>query len=81
VGAFGGKEEALWKMVIHKNCKGWHLQTEKQLGPDGSVSILTPGEGGYGNSREQDQALVLHDLKEGKVSLDQALSEYGFDQK
>ena len=44
------------------------------FGPDGSVSILSPG-GCYGNSRERDRALILHDLKKGKGSLYKALSD------
>lgn len=39
--------------------------------------IRTAGGGGYGDPLERDPSLVLEDVKNGYVSLDQALEEYG----
>jgi N-methylhydantoinase B/oxoprolinase/acetone carboxylase alpha subunit len=38
-----------------------------RLKPGDSVTIVTPGAGGYGKPAERDPALARHDVREGKV--------------
>jgi N-methylhydantoinase B/oxoprolinase/acetone carboxylase alpha subunit len=47
------------------------------LGPGQSVTIITPGAGGYGDPRERDRALVRRDLAEGIISEKVAREAYG----
>ena len=44
-----------------------------------SVSIITPGAGGYGDPRERDRALVRRDVADGVVSATIAREVYGLD--
>jgi N-methylhydantoinase B len=39
-----------------------------RLKPGDSVTIVTPGAGGYGRSAERDPALVARDVRDGKVT-------------
>lgn len=48
-----------------------------QLSPGEVGSIQTPGGGGYGDPLERDPAAVLADVRDGKVSVEAAASEYG----
>ena len=48
-----------------------------QLSPGEVVSYRTCGGGGYGSPLERDPALVLCDVREGKVSLERAAVVYG----
>lgn len=48
-----------------------------QLAPGDVVSYRTCGGGGYGSPFERDPALVLRDVREGKVSLERARTVYG----
>jgi N-methylhydantoinase B len=41
------------------------------------LRIQSPGGGGYGNPLERDRKLVLKDVKEGRVSIEKAVSMYG----
>ena len=41
------------------------------------VSLRLPGAGGYGDPTERDPALVLRDVRDGKVSLEAARRDYG----
>jgi N-methylhydantoinase B len=36
-----------------------------------------PGAGGWGDPKQRDPALVLEDVRQGKVSVERALSVYG----
>jgi N-methylhydantoinase B len=47
------------------------------LQPGQSVSIITPGAGGYGDPRARDRALVRRDLREGVISERVAREVYG----
>jgi N-methylhydantoinase B len=49
------------------------------LRPGDSLSVLTPGAGGYGNVRERPPELVRRDLREGKISPQAAREVYGLD--
>lgn len=41
------------------------------------LEMLAPGGGGWGDPYERDPALVLGDVKDGIVSPEKALAEYG----
>ena len=47
------------------------------LGPGQSVTIITPGAGGYGDPLRRDRALVRRDLAEGTISATVAREAYG----
>lgn len=40
-----------------------------------------PGAGGYGNPLERDRKLVLYDLKEGYISKESAIRDYGMTER
>lgn len=42
-----------------------------------TITILTPGGGGYGDPLERDPAMVLADVERGVVSVSRALEDYG----
>ncbi|MFQ5859020.1 MAG: hypothetical protein ACE5LU_25755 [Anaerolineae bacterium] len=44
---------------------------------DDVVSLRLPGAGGYGDPLERGPALVLRDVRDGKVSLEAARRDYG----
>ena len=76
-GLFGGMEGAPGRVVIHRNCVDGLSRTDKQLGPGDSVSIITPGAGGYGDPGKREKDLISQDLREEKISPEQAASVYG----
>jgi N-methylhydantoinase B len=41
------------------------------------VSLRLPGAGGYGDRKERDRELLLRDVRDGKVSRESALRDYG----
>jgi N-methylhydantoinase B len=49
------------------------------LAPGARLTVTTAGGGGYGNPRERDRALVLADLREGKITPEHARDVYGLD--
>ncbi len=79
-GLFGGKEGAPGKVILHRNCRDDLTRNEKQLGAGDSVSIITPGAGGYGNPTDRERDLVAQDVREEKISPQKAESEYGYTQ-
>lgn len=51
---------------------------EHYLLQEGDVlSVFTPGGGGFGDPLERDPELVLHDLRESKITAEGALRDYG----
>jgi len=48
-----------------------------RLGDGDTITLITPGAGGYGPPPERDRALVARDLREGKVSPEAAREVYG----
>lgn len=76
-GLFGGKAGAPGRFVVHRDSRRAVPPDPARLGPGEAVSITTPGAGGYGDPRERDRGLVARDLREEKITPDQAASEYG----
>ncbi|MFC5973047.1 hydantoinase B/oxoprolinase family protein [Halomarina salina] len=54
-------------------------KTTRDLPPDSTVSIRTPGAGGYGPVEERDPEAVRRDVRRGKVSPEAAREDYGVD--
>ncbi|MBI3979628.1 MAG: hydantoinase B/oxoprolinase family protein [Chloroflexi bacterium] len=77
-GLFGGKEGAGLRMVLHRDpnkgpaCDPYLLRTGE------GISLITPGGGGYGDPRARDRELVARDLREEKISREQAAAAYGY---
>jgi N-methylhydantoinase B len=77
-GLFGGKPGAVGKVVVHHDpSQAGERSRPSLLYQEESVSIITPGAGGYGDPRERDHALVLRDLIEEKISKESAIRDYG----
>ena len=78
-GLFGG--EAGQKAGYLRNPEGDTVELGSkvtvQLAPGEVISYRTCGGGGYGSPLERDPALVLRDVREGKVSLERAQTVYG----
>ena len=53
-------------------------KTTIEVEPGDTVSYRTCGGGGYGSPEERDRELVARDVREGKVSLERARVEYGW---
>lgn len=51
-------------------------KTTVKLQKDDVIEINTPGGGGYGDPRERPLKLIIEDLKNGKITLEYALSKY-----
>jgi N-methylhydantoinase B len=75
-GLFGGHEGGRCRFVYSPGVPP-PVRAQGFLGPGQSVSIVTPGAGGYGDPRTRDRDLVRRDLREGKVSEDVARNVYG----
>jgi N-methylhydantoinase B len=69
-GLFGGSPGAPARYVLNPEGKARELgaKTTLELAPGDVVSYRTCGGGGYGPAAERDPALVLRDVREGKVS-------------
>lgn len=79
-GLLGGKSAEQARTVLNKG-----RADERELGKidmielkaGETITILTPGGGGYGDPFERDPAMVLRDIKRGFVTADRAETDYG----
>ncbi|MBX3013075.1 MAG: hydantoinase B/oxoprolinase family protein [Caldilineaceae bacterium] len=78
-GLFDGEagQRARYLLTAHGNSVELGSKVTVQLTPGDIVSYRTCGGGGYGAPYDRDPALVLRDVREGKVSLERARSVYG----
>ncbi|MBI3976979.1 MAG: hydantoinase B/oxoprolinase family protein [Chloroflexi bacterium] len=76
-GLFGGKPGAPAAVQIRRSHANGTRSSRNQLGDGDTISIRTPGAGGYGDPLQRDRDLVLRDLREEKISRARAMSEYG----
>jgi N-methylhydantoinase B len=74
-GLFGGREGGKSRMVYASGVEA--VRARAVLKPGQSVTIITPGAGGYGDPRERDRALVDRDLADGTISPSVAREAYG----
>ncbi|MDY7082446.1 MAG: hydantoinase B/oxoprolinase family protein, partial [Halobacteria archaeon] len=80
-GLEGGHEGAKGEDYLVRNGEKKRLDpksTHELVGGD-TVSIRTPGGGGYGNPEDRDEDSVLRDVLLGKVSEEEARTAYGVD--
>lgn len=81
-GLFGGKSGATGKIIVYHSPKhDGERSRPSLLFPGESVSVVTPGAGGYGDPRERDRSSVLRDLLEERISKESAMKDYGLDLK
>lgn len=80
-GLFGGKPGAVGKLVLNPGTpKEKNLPSKAsniEISNNDIISIQTPGAGGYGDPKKRSPQLVIKDIKEGKISLQDARQDYG----
>lgn len=78
-GLFGGAagQKASYMLNPDGDAVALGSKVTVQLAPGDVISYHTCGGGGYGSPLERDPALVLRDVREGKVSLERAREVYG----
>ncbi|HBY97171.1 MAG: hydantoinase B/oxoprolinase family protein [Ardenticatenaceae bacterium] len=79
-GIFGGKDGVPGRFLLNPDSQQERVLKSKgvdRLQQNDLVSLRLPGGAGYGDPLERDPALVLRDVRDGKISLDAALREYG----
>jgi len=76
-GLFGGREGGNCRIVYSPGVEP-PVRAQGFLRPGQSVTIVTPGAGGYGDPRRRDPALVRRDLAEGIISEEVARDVYGW---
>ena len=77
-GLFGGHAGGSCRIVYSPGVEP-PVRAQGFLKAGQSVSIITPGAGGYGDPRERDRALVRRDVTDGVVSAKVAREVYGLD--
>jgi N-methylhydantoinase B len=78
-GLFGGRAGRRAEYVLNPYGEARRLGSKVtiDLSPGDVVSYRTCGGGGFGPARERDPRAVLEDVRDGKVSLERARTEYG----
>lgn len=79
-GLFGGKEGATGRFLLNPDTPDEQQMKSKgldQLQANDVVSLRLPGAGGYGDPLDRDRSALLRDVRDGKVSLERAASDYG----
>jgi N-methylhydantoinase B len=77
-GLFGGHEGGKCRIEYSPGVEP-PVRAQGFLRPGQSVTIITPGAGGYGDPHGRDRSLVRRDLAEGVISAEVARDIYGFD--
>ncbi|HLC02642.1 MAG TPA: hydantoinase B/oxoprolinase family protein [Anaerolineales bacterium] len=79
-GLFGGKEGSPGKFVLNPGTAEEKVMKSKgldRLKAGDVVSLRLPGAGGYGHPSERRSEALLRDVRDGKVSLGSAKTDYG----
>ena len=79
-GIEGGKEAVGSKYIVNPDTPEARAVPSKgtfEVVPGQVVSVRTAGGGGYGDPRQRDPQSVLVDVVRGKISVEQARSDYG----
>lgn len=76
-GLFGGLEGGRMRIEFSSGDRSGRGQLVK---PGESISVITPGAGGYGPPEQRDRHLVCRDLREGRISERVAREIYGLDE-
>jgi N-methylhydantoinase B len=74
-GLFGGQSGATARFLVNDQIGNPYGLTRLQ--PGDGVIMDAAGGGGYGDPRERDRESLLRDVRDGKVSRESALRDYG----
>jgi N-methylhydantoinase B len=74
-GLFGGKPGAKAQFLVNGQPGDPYGLT--RLRPGDMVTLDAAGGGGYGDPKERDRAQLIRDVRDGKVSRESALRDYG----
>jgi N-methylhydantoinase B len=77
-GLFGGREGGKCRIEYSPGVEP-PVRAQGFLRPGQSVTIITPGAGGYGDPHKRDRSLVRRDLAEGTISAEAARTTYDLD--
>jgi len=84
-GLFGGKPGAVSKYVLNPGTNREQKLPSKtayiDLEPGTLVRVQSAGGGGYGDPQKRDPNLIAEDLRNGYISAENALAQYGYTQK
>jgi N-methylhydantoinase B len=81
-GAFGGKDGGVNRVVVARNGETYippHLSKDQDIRIEAgdSITVMTPGGGGYGDPLERDPALVARDVRRSYYTAEQARAMFG----
>jgi N-methylhydantoinase B len=81
-GAFGGKDGGLNRVLVERRGVSYvppHLSKDQdiQIESGDSITVMTPGGGGYGNPLERDPELVARDVRREYYTAEQAKGAFG----
>ncbi len=81
-GALGGKDGGVNKVVVEAGGKAYtppHLSKDQDIliGEGDTITVCTPGGGGYGDPYARDPGLVARDVMRGYYTADQVREMYG----
>ena len=82
LGALGGRDGGVNKVVIVRNGETYHpphLSKDQDIaiGPGDTITVSTPGGGGYGDPMLRDPALVARDVKRGYYTVAEVEEGFG----
>ena len=75
-GFLGGGSGAVGEVILSDGSRP-HPKGKYELQPGQTVTLRLPGGGGYYSPQTRDPDLVMHDVRQGRVSLEAARDEYG----
>ena len=81
-GLFGGKDGARNEVIVTRQGADYvspHLSKDEDiyLVAGDTITVRTPGGGGYGDPRQRDAALVARDVARGYFTIEDAARDYG----
>ena len=82
LGALGGHDGGVNKVVVMRNGETYHpLHLSKDqgiaIGPGDTITVSTPGGGGFGDPLARDPALVARDVRRGYYTVAEAEAGFG----
>ncbi len=82
LGALGGRNGGVNKVVVTRNGENYHpphLSKDQgiAIGPGDTITVSTPGGGGFGDPMARDPALVARDVKRGYYTVAEAEDGFG----
>jgi len=81
-GAFGGKDGGVNRVIVTRNGETYiplHLSKDQDIRIEAgdSITVMTPGGGGYGDPLARAPELVARDVRRGYYTAEQASKEFG----